>query len=370
MLHSVLPPSALPLSPLYAYLTTHHWPGPLTLLFPTNSSLIPSQTTASLPTVAIRFPSHPVARALIHHASVPLAAPSANSSGRPSPTRGEHVLHDLKGRVGLILDGGSCEVGLESTVVDGLEWDKTGDLKVLRPGGVTVEDLEEALRAVEKSEKREKKGRVLVYSKDFKDEKLVEAPTTPGMKYMHYTPSIPVYLLSPRSTSSSSSSSAALPTPISAIYDYLPQSPSPSSISSSSPLASSSPKPPSSSPTLSQRKVGLMLYTSSPLQTNIASSSSSPSSSSSSSISSFSSPNVIFHHHPLGSLSFPSEAANRLFDGLLQLERQGCEAIFIEEGDETGVGRAVAERVGKAIGGAKGRIEVSLEGERLESDAM
>src|SRR6202020_1120830 len=124
----------------YEILIKHFWPGALTLLFPSDSSKIPSIITANQPTVAIRMPSHPVARALIAVANSPLAAPSANSSGKPSPTKADHVFRDLNGKVGLILDGGMCGLGLESTVVSGLSED--GNKRVLRPGGVTVEDIE------------------------------------------------------------------------------------------------------------------------------------------------------------------------------------------------------------------------------------
>lgn len=93
------------------------WPGPLTLLLP-KKPVVPESVTCGQPTVAIRMPSHPIAHKLIHLSQRPIAAPSANLSGRPSPTRADHVLHDLNGRLHCILDGGSCDVGLESTVVD------------------------------------------------------------------------------------------------------------------------------------------------------------------------------------------------------------------------------------------------------------
>lgn len=333
-LDTLLPPSALPLSPLYQALISDHWPGPLTLLFP-SSPTIPTQTTANLPTVAIRFPSHPVARALIHHAGVPLAAPSANSSGRPSPTEAQHVMNDLSNGRGVryVLDGGSCDVGLESTVVDGLSCDP-GDLKVLRPGGVTVEDLTRTMRAVEATTGAKRAGRVLVYARDFKDEKLLSAPTTPGMKYKHYTPSMPVFVLSPYSPSSSSSSSSSgsatastttegsfAPSPSTAVLAHLPPSTGP------------------------QLKIGLMLYTFSQISTLLTDASLAP-------------------HETvrleLGELATPADAAHRLFSGLLELERQGCSAIFVEEGEEEGVGRAVRERLAKAAGGEQGRLVVSI----------
>ena len=103
--------------PLAEKLMDAFWPGPLTLLMPRRES-IPLVVTASLPTVAVRMPSHPVAAALLKACNVPVAAPSANRSGKPSPTTAHHVLEDMNGRIPLILDGGDCEVGVESTVLD------------------------------------------------------------------------------------------------------------------------------------------------------------------------------------------------------------------------------------------------------------
>ena len=111
------------------------WPGPLTVVLPARET-IPSTVTAGLPTVAIRCPSHPVARALLMEVGIPIAAPSANLSGSPSPTCARHVADDMMGRVDMILDGGDCEIGLESTIVMP---DKDGGLTLLRPGAVTPE---------------------------------------------------------------------------------------------------------------------------------------------------------------------------------------------------------------------------------------
>ncbi|KAJ1563630.1 hypothetical protein HK096_000122 [Nowakowskiella sp. JEL0078] len=170
------PPSYIPT--IYHPLIARFWPGPLTILVPAPVT-IPSIVTAGQPTLAVRFPSHPIARALISHANVPLAAPSANISGRPSPTLAKHVLSDLDGRIGLVIDGGECESGVESTVVDGLREVPV----VLRPGGVTVE----MLRLVKGWED------VRVYKKG-DDLNLEENPTTPGMKYRHYSPDAVVWL--------------------------------------------------------------------------------------------------------------------------------------------------------------------------------
>jgi L-threonylcarbamoyladenylate synthase len=125
-----------PIPPAYAAALAAHWPGPLTVLLPA-SPRVPGNVTAGHATMAVRMPSHPVARAAIAAAGVPLAAPSANSSGRPSPTRADHVTADLSGRLPLVLDGGACGCGVESTVLDGLR----APPAVLRPGGVPVEAL-------------------------------------------------------------------------------------------------------------------------------------------------------------------------------------------------------------------------------------
>uniref|UniRef100_A0A383VDS0 Threonylcarbamoyl-AMP synthase n=1 Tax=Tetradesmus obliquus TaxID=3088 RepID=A0A383VDS0_TETOB len=166
----------------YHRLIAAFWPGPLTILLPA-SPLLPAAITAGQPTVAVRMPAHPVARALIAAAGVPLAAPSANTSGRPSPTSAQHVLDDLAGRVPAVVDGGGCGFGVESTVLDGLRVPPV----VLRPGGVTAEQLAAAPEV----------AGLQVYARDFRDSALEAAPTTPGMKYRHYSPSAPVLLLDP-----------------------------------------------------------------------------------------------------------------------------------------------------------------------------
>ncbi|HAO99299.1 MAG TPA: threonylcarbamoyl-AMP synthase [Fibrobacteres bacterium] len=117
------------------------WPGPLTLVLPKQNT-VPDLATSGLDTVAIRMPSHPVARELLKEAGIPLAAPSANPFGRLSPTRAEHVAADFDSGIAIILDGGPCEVGVESTVVG---WEE-GKLRILRAGGIAMEAIEEALR--------------------------------------------------------------------------------------------------------------------------------------------------------------------------------------------------------------------------------
>ena len=151
------------------------WPGPLTLVL-AKSAFIPPEVSAGLDTVAVRMPQHPVALALIRAAGVPLAAPSANRSGYPSPTRAAHVRDDLDGRIEAILDAGPTGLGLESTVLD-----ISGEIPViLRPGGVTREQLEEVLGPVKIDRGSCEPG---------------ETPRAPGMKYTHYSPRAEVILI-------------------------------------------------------------------------------------------------------------------------------------------------------------------------------
>ncbi len=148
-----------------------YWPGPLTLVFE-KRDVVPYGTTGGLDTVAIRMPANEIARELIRLAGVPIAAPSANLSGRPSPTRAEHVIQDMDGRIDMIIDGGSVGIGLESTIVD-----VTGKIPViLRPGSITYEMLKKELGEIEVDKAIE--GPLL------KGEK----PKAPGMKYKHYAP--------------------------------------------------------------------------------------------------------------------------------------------------------------------------------------
>ncbi|MCJ1461337.1 hypothetical protein MMC28_011719 [Mycoblastus sanguinarius] len=163
---------------IYHTLISRFWPGPLTILLPlpTPSPLAP-EVTASLPTVAVRMPSSVLALALIHLAGVPLAAPSANASSKPSPTTAAHVLHDLAGRIDLILDGGACDVGVESTVVDGLSIPPV----ILRPGGISIEMLRECSGWEDVG---------VAYT----DGAETGAPRAPGMKYKHYSPTARVLL--------------------------------------------------------------------------------------------------------------------------------------------------------------------------------
>ena len=133
---SQLPPLVRQLPESAKKLAAAFWPGPLTIILK-KSDLVPRETSGGLDTVAVRFPAHPVAQAVIREAGLPLAAPSANLSGKPSPTTFAHVREDLTGRVDALLDGGDCAVGVESTVLTLAE----GTPRVLRPGGVTVGQL-------------------------------------------------------------------------------------------------------------------------------------------------------------------------------------------------------------------------------------
>lgn len=155
-------------------LAERFWPGPISILVPALPTL-PLQLTAGLPQVAVRMPRHDLARRLIARTGVPIAAPSANLSGRPSPTEAEHVVADLGGRIAGIVDGGPCQVGIESTVVEIVE----GTVVILRPGRISKEEIEAAgfhARYDEGSRSGDK-------------------PRSPGQKYRHYAPRAPLYLI-------------------------------------------------------------------------------------------------------------------------------------------------------------------------------
>ncbi|KAK0108570.1 hypothetical protein ONS95_003368 [Cadophora gregata] len=169
-----------PIPAIYKPLIEKFWPGPLTILLPNSKpSKLAPEVTAGLPTFGARMPDSPLALSLIHLAGVPLAAPSANASTKPSPTTAEHVRHDLNGKIEIILDGGPCLVGVESTVVDGI----CDPPVVLRPGGVSIDRI------------RECEGWAGVV-KGYKDasEEGSKAPRAPGMKYKHYSPKAKVIL--------------------------------------------------------------------------------------------------------------------------------------------------------------------------------
>ncbi len=164
-----------PISEPVKRLIEKFWPGPLTMIFK-KSGNVPDSVTAGLDTVAVRMPDHEIAFELIKKSGRPIAAPSANRSGKPSPTRGNHVVSEMVGRVDVIFCGDDSRVGLESTVLD-----MSGEIPtILRPGGVTKEQLEEVLGAVR-------------VDRGLTEEK--ETPKAPGMKYAHYAPDAPMYIV-------------------------------------------------------------------------------------------------------------------------------------------------------------------------------
>lgn len=170
---------ATSISPIAYQLMTHFWPGPLTLIFPTHPERPLSKVvTGGLDTVAFRMPDNDITLQLIKESATPLVGPSANTSGKPSPTTAQHVLHDLDGRIDGVIDGGRCQIGIESTVVDMTQQDV---ITILRPGMITQDQLMEQTNVP------------VVF-----DTHLVEkdvAPKAPGMKYQHYSPETPVMMV-------------------------------------------------------------------------------------------------------------------------------------------------------------------------------
>ena len=167
-----------PIPEIYNPLISRFWPGPLTILIPVpDPSPLAPEVTNNLRTVAVRMPVSRLALALIHLAGFPLAAPSANASSKPSPTTADHVLFDLTGRIDIVLDGGACEVGLESTVVDGLSKPPV----ILRPGAISLDMIKEC------------PGWEDVRPTDA-DGASPKTPRAPGMKYKHYSPSARVLI--------------------------------------------------------------------------------------------------------------------------------------------------------------------------------
>ena len=154
------------------------WPGPLTIILP-KSDKIPDEVSGGLDTVAVRMPSHEIARKLIEKSGVPLAAPSANTSGKPSPTSAKHVIDDLSGKIDAIVDGGEADVGVESTVISLA----VSPPRLLRPGGITPEMLTEVLGEIEIDD--------AVYNKLAEDKEAA----SPGMKYKHYSPKAQITLI-------------------------------------------------------------------------------------------------------------------------------------------------------------------------------
>lgn len=307
------------------------WPGPLTLLFPVGRNeqdepYVPTTVTCDQPTVGIRMPSHPVARALIAMAGVPIAAPSANASGRPSPTTAEHVLDDLGQRqvLSCILDGGKCDIGLESTVVDATT--VPNEVRILRPGGISVEQLTRELNRAGLSDIV-----IRVYGKDLPGNLSENVkPTTPGMKYRHYSPEARVILIQLRENHVCTSMNDVLHDALSScVEDHVPH-------------------------------VGVMCALDSPLVqllkvpdlvqwTKQAT------------MDDYLSPVYRTEHfqlcfYSLGYQDAPDIAARRLFDGLRTLdacvpwhdETRTCDVIISESLPEHGVGLAIMNRLKKA----------------------
>ena len=166
-----IPPAA------YA-LAERFWPGPLTMVL-RRRAVVPDEVTCGLDTVGMRCPNHPVTLAIIRAAAIPVAAPSGNLSGRPSPTCARHILEDMDGRIDAIVDGGPCGVGVESTIID-----LTASVpRLLRPGGLPLEALRDVL------------GEVAVDKAVLAPLSAGEKPKAPGMKYRHYAPKAPVTVL-------------------------------------------------------------------------------------------------------------------------------------------------------------------------------
>lgn len=147
-------------------------PGPLTYVLPSNGTCA-SNVTAGLSTIAVRIPDHPIALDILKTCNLPIAAPSANISGKPSPTTANHVYEDLNGKIAALVDGGATGVGLESTVIEC----RAEDVVILRPGGITKEQIEKFIP---------------VHDAKFKN---ADQPASPGMKYKHYSPEMPLWLV-------------------------------------------------------------------------------------------------------------------------------------------------------------------------------
>lgn len=430
MLWDLIPDGKAGVPTIYEPLIKKFWPGPLSMIFPLTEKAgakppirrVTTLVTAGLPSLAIRMPSHPLALSLIRQSNLPLAAPSANLSSRPSPTTAAHVFTDLGTNRGLgaILDGGECQVGVESTVVDFvIDQEGRSQVRILRAGGVSAEELEECLREAgfhQGSAERAGSGRsgpgnkvtsrmepeqksnthqpesarvsrspptgIQIYARDFKSHALESAPTTPGMKYKHYSPTNSrVVLIRPLSASQSPASSfGGLPLSLlELIHSTLASHDAASNESNGTTMFN---RP---------RRIGLMLtaqtlsrcspISTTPYSSNTRTSSTvdriilpaSPTPSSSSLESNSRTGKVAIAievlNYSLGSINKPLEAAQRLFAGLRYYDslafvdspassseaegRQGVDLILIECLEEVGVGLAVMERAKKAAGGTE-----------------
>ncbi|SNX83622.1 related to translation initiation protein SUA5 [Melanopsichium pennsylvanicum] len=386
---STLLPSFYNISEAYEVLINAFWPGALTLLFPVDADkpAVPRVVTCGQKSVAVRMPSHPIARALIATSGLPMAGPSANASGRPSPTTAGHVMRDLgglleeqssaagkdepKGRLKYILDGGPCAVGVESTVVDGITAED--EIRVLRPGGVTVEQIREVLNKAGLGEK----VKLRVYGKDMERSAQQESnPTTPGMKYRHYSPTARVVmLLSARlfgaaveSNTASAKADRTWGSSSAKVVDSLIKNATTSTTTTPQTFASiiqAQMINHLSKRTANTRlNIGIMMTSDSPLSQLVRSSSrplTPPSSTDNAHphllcpLTLTDLPNVTVHPFDLGPSARAEAYARRMFDGLRTLDEgpllhgaEKCELIFVEALDDAGVGLAVMNRLRKA----------------------
>ncbi|HLZ61697.1 MAG TPA: L-threonylcarbamoyladenylate synthase [Ktedonosporobacter sp.] len=271
------------------------WPGPLTLILPAGPR-VPRLVTAGLETIAVRMPRHPVALALIRATGSPVAAPSANRFMHVSPTTAQHALADLKGRVPLILDGGACEVGVESTILDLCSETPT----ILRPGGVSLEALRAVLPAVQPPRRRQVRhteAAVLgaaISAKRGHAPAAEEAQKAPGQMLIHYAPSIPAFLVE-----------------------------GPTETMRTTMLAEVQRR------RARGEEVGLLIA-----DEDLAAFQESGA-----------------HIYTLGKETEPEQVAARLFAGLRVLEEAGVQVILCRSFDEQGLGLAVHDRLLKATGG-------------------
>lgn len=279
---------AAEVGPVERALMARFWPGPLTLVLPARPGAVCEAVTAGLDTVGVRMPAHPLALRLIRAAGLPVAAPSANRSGRPSPTTAAHVLADLDGRIAAVLDGGPAGIGVESTVV---RVDEAGRrIHVLRPGGVTADELFRAAPHMDIIDRSESAADAAV-------------PRSPGMKYTHYAPRGALTVV--RCGDPAASPAEARERILRHIRRELRA--------------------------LGERgaKTGVLLFGVEPAG-------------------GLDGADVVLD---LGPADRPEEAARRLYAALRHFDDAGAEVIFAEALPETGLGRAVMNRLYKAAGG-------------------
>ncbi|MDU5141471.1 MAG: L-threonylcarbamoyladenylate synthase [Paenibacillus dendritiformis] len=263
------------------------WPGPLTIVLPVRPGAVSPRVTAGLDTVGVRMPAHDTALALIRTAACPVAAPSANRSGRPSPTRAEHVAEDLDGRIGGIVDGGPTGVGVESTVVE-LHGDR---IHVLRPGGVTTAMLREIAAEVTIDPAVDPDGALAVPAAR-EDGEALAAPRSPGMKYAHYAPQ---GMLAIVKSASPEAAARRIQEELDAARER-------------------------------GERTGVLAFTEQAADYRA---------------------DVVV---PLGSVSAPEEAAHRLYEGLRRFDEEGVGFIMAEACSTEGIGLAVMNRLLKAAG--------------------